>query len=129
MKNYKKLRYKFKQDIKRGSCYCILSGLKIYDAKQISLEHVVPLCRGPYLETRQDYNIYPAYKIINNLKGSLLPCEWAAQRCSILQYALDRYKLTLNDRKIVEDALNNVKRYKFDPCSICFLYDNCEYSR
>jgi len=128
MKTYKKLRYQFKRDIRRGSCYCILSGLPIYDPKQLSLEHAVPLSRGAYLETRQDYNIFPAYKIINNLKGNLLPCEWAAHRCDILQNALDRHKLTRDDKEIVEDALNYVKVYNFQPCSICFLYEKCKDS-
>lgn len=129
MKPYKLLRRKFRYDIRKDDCVCILSGIPILDVKDLSLEHGVPLSRGPHYECTQDYNIFPAYKIINNLKGDLLPCEFWALREKIYKKALWQYKLTQHDKQVIQAALNFIPRYKINPCSMCFLYENCDESR
>lgn len=129
MPNYKDLRYNYRKDIKKGTCYCILSGLQINDQNELSLEHFVPLCKGPYYESRQWYNIFPAFKIINSIKGGRLPCDWFEYRIPLLQNALRKGNLHKKDRAIVQAALENADNYKINPCEYCILSLGCRDCR
>ena len=129
MKVYKSLRSQFRYNIKKGKCVCIISGIPINDVNKLSLEHWVPQSRWDGIEVKQSYNIYPAYKILNALKGSMLPCEFWANRENIYKKALKQYKLNRDDRRTVQAALDFIPYYNFNPCSACFLYNNCHESR
>ena len=125
MYNYKELRRFYFLQIDQNLCRCILSGLLIRDKKQLSLEHYFPLSRGEWHETHQIANVFPAYKILNNLKGSLLGCEWEMMKQKILQKALEKDKLRTADREIVEKALANIKNYHINACDFCINNYKC----
>lgn len=125
MPNYKELRLLYLTQINEGLCKCILSGLIITQPRFLSLEHFTPCCRGGYDETRAITNVFPAYKIINNLKGPRLGCEWMMERESIYKKALSKGHLRSADREIVEKALDNVPRYNINPCNYCILHEQC----
>ena len=129
MPDYKEIRYNYKKDIKKEKCYCILSGLKITDQNELSLEHFVPRSKGPYYETKQWHNIYPAYKIINSVKGRLLPCEWMEQREYLLKKTLSKDHLNKKNKAIVQAALENIPNYKINPCEYCILSVRCRDCR
>ena len=125
MPDYKELRRFYFLQIDQNLCRCILSGLLITNKKQFSLEHYVPCCRGDWDETHALVNVFPAYKIINNLKGRLLPCEWEMTKKKLMLKALDKNKLKHADRVIVEDALANMKNYIINPCDYCINNIKC----
>ena len=129
MKRYKNIRAVFQNEILSGRCYCILSNLQITDPNLCSIEHYVPLARVSYHLATQRNNIFPAYRIINNLKGQLLPCEYENDKVEILQYALDHYKLRQVDKEIVKAAIKNSYTYNINPCKFCILHTWCENSR
>lgn len=126
-KYYKEIREKFRQDVRDGNCYCILSGLQITNLKDLSLEHYCPICRVSYDIAKQYDNLFPAIKVINHLKSGLLPCEWHAQRQNLLSQAI-RKAHNNRDRKIFIDALQNTNFYKINPCTYCVLYETCHLS-
>lgn len=124
-KSYKEIRRGYKIDIDNGECVCILSGLKIKNYKDLSLEHFVPKSRTSYNIATIEDNILPAYKIINSIKGGRLPCEWIAERYELLSHALKKNQLNKGQREVVEAALHNIPKYRMDPCSFCVLYNKC----
>ena len=126
MKLYKDLRTRFKKDIKRGACYCILCGNKIENYKDLSLEHLTPIARVNYKLAAKSYNIYPAIRIINTIKGSLLFCEWMNERVDLLQNSLENHKLTTHERILIEKALESTYTYNIDPCDFCIMYKYCQ---
>jgi len=129
MKAYKELRAQFKEDVLAGNCYCILSGLKIENLKDLSLEHFVPLSRTEHALATQNQNIFPAHVVINHIKSSLLPCEWQLEKIKLLQKALKKNHLSKHERDIVEKAIQNSYTYNIYPCKLCVLVENCENAR
>ena len=129
MKPYKSRRSQFRYEIKNGKCVCVISGIPINEIKQLSLEHWVPKCRWDGIEVTEPYNIYPAHKIINSLKGSMLPCEFWINREKIYKRAIQHYNLKRDEKRIVQAALNFIPYYKLNPCDLCFLYESCYESR
>jgi len=123
------LRKSYRLQVKNGNCTCILSGLPITNIKQLSLEHLTPICRGEWTETHQLENIFPAHKIINNIKDNLLFCEWMDFRKDILQKSLKKYHLEKADRKIVKAAIDNIPYYNINPCTLCIWKNICELER
>lgn len=123
--DYRALKLFYLTQIDQGLCKCILSGLIIKNAKDLSLEHYVPLCRGAKCNTQTIANIYPAIKVINNIKDDLLPCEWVIRREARMERALNRWKLTDADRKTVEEALKKAPTYNLNVCNYCINYDKC----
>lgn len=129
MKTYKELRLKFRYDIRKDDCVCILSGLKIKNINDLSIEHYCPLSRVSYQLSTQESNLYPAYKIINNIKGNLLPCEFEEEKIQLYKKILYKNKLKEHDRKIVENALDYSDKYIINPCFYCILLDSCSKNR
>lgn len=102
---------------------CILSGLEIPEGKE-TREHLVPRSR---LICRVDdpSNIFPAHKIINCMKGDLLPCEFENLKYHIATKALNRWHIKQSDKNfIMEAVLNWNQGYNPDWCDICIL--NCK---
>lgn len=65
---------KWKPRIARGEYpICVLCGRPIKRIKDLSTEHLIPKSRGG---TSAYYNIEPAHKICNNLKGNMTMNEW-----------------------------------------------------
>ncbi len=127
--SYKELRQRYRKTVDDKECRCILSGLLILNKNELSLEHLVPLCRWHGYEAKMPYNIFPAYKIINSMKSGMLFCEWLDNNEYILTKALRKNHLKKGDREIVEAALENIPYYNIDPCMYCFLAGKCGKER
>lgn len=113
---------------------CCLSGLLIENPKDLSREHYVPKARAPEFYTLFPYNIHPALKIMNSIKGAMLPCEWMLLREEKLTYALDHWNLTAHNRELIIKALDRFATEKgvLDPCQYCILStapEQCNESR
>lgn len=102
---------------------CCLSGLSITRPQDFSREHYVPKARTTPEFSGDSYNIRPAIKIINSIKGALLPCEWVLLRKERLLYALTHYKLTAHNKSIIIKALDRLATEKdmLNPCQHCIL--------
>lgn len=108
---------------------CILSGLEIPPG-QMNREHYLPKSRVPYYIAQNPYNIYPAIKIINAIKGNLYPCEWEDCKFSLVYQAYENYNLRNADKKIVKRAIEEMQ--SINPCDHCLAtkYKGyCRYSR
>lgn len=101
---------------------CFLSGLEIPKGKS-SREHVVPRSKAPLFVTSQKYNIRPAIKVINQIKGNLFLCQWEDQKINLCFNALEKYWLKQSDRNIIIDALARFATEKepLNPCQRCLL--------
>ena len=84
---------------------CILSGLEIPEGKE-TREHLVPRSR---IICRVDdpSNIFPAHKIINCMKGDLLPCEFENLKYELAMKALYKWNIKTADRNFIRDAVIN----------------------
>ena len=103
---------------------CILSGLEIRKG-YMTKEHLVPKARAPKYITDNPANIFPADKIINNLKGAYLPCEFEEVKYSLTYHALEAWKLKTADREFLQRTLINWEHnYHPDFCNICLI--NCK---
>lgn len=103
---------------------CFLSGIEIPKGKH-SKEHYVPKCRAPLI-AQHPYNIFPAIKIINHIKGSLMPCEWEDCKYDLIYEAYKHWHIRQDDKKILRQALNGMP--KINPCEFCicsFYVDRC----
>lgn len=118
-----------------GGMTCFLSGAPIINLKDFSREHYVAKQRAPAWITGQDYNIRPALKVINNIKGADLPCEWHARRIYKIEQALDSWNLSAHNQLVAREALRYIVRERkkqFIPCNWCILRiypEHCPYSR
>ena len=103
---------------------CFLSGIEIPKNKY-SREHYCPKSRIKEL-AQHPYNIYPAIKIFNHIKGSLMPCEWEAQKYDLIQNAYLHWHIKPSDKKLLRQALNGMP--KINPCEYCicaYYKDRC----
>lgn len=111
---------KFKDNV---DLVCCLSGEPILRSKDITKEHYCPKSRVPKCIWEQKYNIKPAIKIFNNIKGNLLPCEWEWRKIDSVSYALNNFKLDNFERNLLEKVL---KKYEMQGpqyvCNVCILY-------
>lgn len=98
---------------------CVLSGLDIPSGKS-TREHVAPKSKVPRFIAQQPYNIRPAIKIINNIKGNLFLCQWEDMKLDLCYHALYSYKLRPCDKHILRDA---IEKFENEPrpeaCEIC----------
>lgn len=100
---------------------CILSGLEIPKGKQ-NIEHLVPKSRVPKYIANNPYNLYPAHKVINCIKGNLLPCEFERTKYSLAYHALQSWHIKSDDREFIRRTIENWEtEYQPDWCSICLL--------
>lgn len=102
---------------------CILSGLDIPDGKG-NLEHLVPRGRVyPLINGRS--NVFPALKIINSIKGNLLPCEFEKLKYKLADKALNDWNIKQVDRNLIREAMIRWDEgYNPNWCDICIL--NCK---
>ena len=122
----------------KGSLVCFLSGEPIVRQKDITTEHFVPKSLADknapnYAEMHaivtSQYNLHPAIKIINNIKGNLLPCEWEQQKSTRVYKALENYSLDPYERGLLQKLLAvwATKPQQGKPCQKCalWLYQRC----
>lgn len=103
---------------------CILSGLEIRKSC-LTKEHLVPRARAAKYITHNPANIFPADKVVNNIKGAYLPCEFEELKYNLTYHALESWKLKFSDREFLQRTLINWEQnYKPDWCEICLL--NCK---
>lgn len=106
---------------------CILSGLEIPKGK-MNREHLVPKSRGRKRIVDNPYNIYPCHKVLNSIKGNLLPCEWEERKWNLVYHAIFLWKLPDEDKDFLEKTLVNWEHnYKPNFCEICLL--GCQNQR
>jgi hypothetical protein len=102
---------------------CILSGIEIPKGKY-SREHYCPKSRLENL-AQHPYNIFPAIKIFNHIKGSLMPCEWEEQKYDLVYHAYNNWHIKRDDRKLLRQALNGMP--KINPCQYCICAKHVQY--
>lgn len=102
---------------------CCLSGLQILSPNDLSAEHYCPRSRVPALFANHPYNIRPALKIINQIKGPLLPCEWERVKFDLCYHALISWNLNAPNENLIIQTLNNFGKEKgfYNPCRDCIL--------
>lgn len=108
---------------------CILSGLEIPPG-QMNREHYLPRSRVPRSISQNPYNIFPAIRIINSIKGNLYPCEWEDCKFRLVYHAYENYNLRHVDRQIVKRAIEEMQ--SINPCDYCLATKYrgyCIYSR
>lgn len=107
---------------KQDGNICILSGLKIPN-QEYSIDHFVAKYWLPEYLYDLPENKYPAIKIMNNIKGIKMPCEWFDTRYQLCYYALQNWNLKLKDINIILNALDRFATEKdsLNPCQLCIL--------
>lgn len=85
---------------------CCLSGLPIINKSDWSREHYAPKSRIPPELAQNPYNIRPALKIINNIKGDLFPCEWQDVRLARCYKAIATYHLSHRHHQQILQAIS-----------------------
>lgn len=103
---------------------CFLSGIEIPTGK-FSREHVSPRSKLPAELAGQHYNIKPAIKIFNYIKGSRFLCEWEDQKYDLIYYAYQNWRIKPADKKLLRQALNGMP--KINPCEYCICSENMQY--
>lgn len=104
---------------------CFLSGLEIPKGR-VSREHFFPHSLIPkgFYTTRN--NIFPAHKVINEIKGCLKPCVWEEKKFDRVFYAIEHYDIRSADREFCRKTLENWEQYRIDPCAWCIMSENCK---
>lgn len=103
--------------------YCFLSGEPIIRLKDLTKEHYCPKSKLPPSIANDPYNIKPAIKIINSIKGDLFPCEWEEQKTERIYHAIRNYNVDRYERALLGLVYEkfNIEGPK-DVCPLCILY-------
>lgn len=117
MKNSKKKR------LIQNTTYCFLSGEPIIRIKDLTKEHYCPKSKvAPYI-ANDPYNIKPAIKIVNSIKGDLFPCEWEEVKLERVYHAIRNYNLDSYERALLNLVFEKYKiEGQKDVCPLCVLY-------
>lgn len=101
---------------------CILSGMSIPDG-EYSIDHFVAKYWLPSGLYSLPENKFPAIKIINNIKGIKMPCEWYNTRYELCYNALQNWHLKPKQEIIIIKALDRFATEKdtLNPCQLCIL--------
>lgn len=102
---------------------CFLSGIEIPKCKY-SREHYCPKSRLGIIAQHQ-YNIFPAIKIFNHIKGNLMPCEWEEQKYDLIYHAYKNWHIKPADKKLLRQALNGMP--KINACEYCICSQYKQY--
>lgn len=104
--------------------YCYLCDEPILRPKDLTKEHYCPKSRVPRYIAQSPYNIKPAIKIVNNIKGNLMPCEWEDRKVFLIYRALQSYHIDRFERQLLTRVLE--KYQKEGPQYVC---DQCAMKR
>lgn len=103
--------------------YCFLSDEPIIRIKDLTKEHYCPKSKVPPYVANDPYNIKPAIKIVNNIKGDLFPCEWEEQKTERIYKAICNYNLDSYERALLGMLFEKFKiQGPLDVCPYCILY-------
>lgn len=107
---------------------CFLSGLPIQKG-QLTKEHVVPKSKAPVYIANSPFNIRPAIKIFNNMKGDLFLCQWEDMKVELCYRALVNWHLKKKDKDCIIKALEVFERHPYtrNPCKFCVFSISQEY--
>lgn len=103
---------------------CFLSGLEIPKGR-FSREHYFPKSLIPRNFYYTINNIFPAHKVINEIKGNLKPCKWEQKKFDRVLFAIKHYDLRSSDREFCRKTLENWEQYRIDPCVWCIMQNKC----
>ena len=103
---------------------CFLSGLEIPKGR-LSKEHYWPKSLLPRNFYSPKQNIFPAHKVINEIKGNLIPCTWEEKKFDRVYFAIEHYDLRSADREFCRKTLENWEQYRIDPCVWCIMQNRC----
>lgn len=104
---------------------CFLSGLEIPKGRA-SREHYWPKSLLPHNFYSSQQNIFPAHKVINEIKGNLIPCKWEQKKFDRVYFAIEHYDLRSADREFCRKTLENWETYKQNPCVWCIMQQKCQ---
>lgn len=101
---------------------CFLSGLEIPKGQK-SREHIVPRSKIPKYIANNPYNIAPAIKIFNCIKGDRFLCEWEDKKFELTYNALKSWNLKQANKEIIIKALDRfaTEKESLVPCQHCIL--------
>ena len=99
---------------------CVLSGLEIPKGKK-NIEHYCPKSRVPRSIWNNPANLFYAYKVLNFVKGELMPCEWEEQKFELTYYAIRNWNIKEVDRKFLKQTLKHWERWSRNPCDLCLM--------
>lgn len=109
--------------------YCYLCDEPILRSKDLTKEHYCPKSRVPRYIAQSPYNIKPAIKIVNNIKGNLMPCEWEEQKVFLIYRALQCYHLDRFERQLLTRVLDKYQsegpQYVCNQCAMK-KFDQCK---
>lgn len=107
---------------------CFLSGLEIPKGR-FSRDHYYPKSLLPkYFHTNR-LNIFPAHKVINEIKSNMEPCRWEQKKFDRVYYAIQHYDLRTSDRDFCRKTLENWETYRIEPCQWCIMNQQCKNAR
>ena len=107
---------------------CFLSGMPIPKGR-FSREHFYPQSKIPPHFHYTIQNIYPAHKVINEIKSNLKPCQWEERKFDRVSYAIQWYDIRVADREFCRKTLENWESYKMNPCTWCIMQNSCTKAR
>ena len=90
-----------------------------------SREHYAPKSHLPKRIAQLPNNIFPSIEIFNFIKGDRFPCEWEMQKYDLCYHALQTYRLSPSDKKLIKRALEGMPRV--NPCEKCICRIYKEY--
>ena len=117
MKNSKKKK------LLENTQYCFFFFFPIIRIKDLTKEHYCPKSKvAPYIAS-DPYNIKPAIRIINTIKGDLFPCEWEEYKVEKIYHAIRNYRLDNYERALLNLVFEKYQiEGKKDVCPLCILY-------
>lgn len=103
---------------------CILSGLEIPKGER-NIEHLVPKSRTQKRIWNNPANLFPSHRVVNSIKGNLLPCEFEETKYELTYHAIQSWRIKPAQRDFLREALYNWENY-YHPnyCDICLLRCN-----
>lgn len=103
---------------------CFLSGIEIPQGK-FSREHLAPRAKIPEQISQLPFNIKPAIKIFNMIKGSRFLCEWESQKYDLIYHAYKNWNIKPSDLRILSKAMDGMP--KINPCEYCICAKHVQY--
>lgn len=104
---------------------CVLSGFEIPNGK-FSREHYLPRAVCPECIYTLPWNIFPAIKIFNQVKGAYYPCQWYDLRYDLCWHAYQNWNIKQSDRELLCRALK-YGMPQYNPCELCVARQFTEY--